>query len=345
MRVPLHPEDLLTQAAFKRIAKRVQVKWPGQSPINLSLARETLSRGLGYTDYHDAVQSSKKYVAGIPTPSESDIRLSILKAVIDTLHATNDSPVNTDALQRFVAALPLQSLSSFKTTSLNHNTIQTTDLKLDFTQTALCPVSPYPVEKSPSKKLGKTTKSLASPRQKFSQSDIEAIRMVTERAGNLRDQSLFSMFEVGLRAHHFLSAKVPTFSKTSEIFTTVNVKNDGQVHIPNTDALTKYIRSENLYPGDYLFHSRTDPKRPMSSDELFRIVKSWQKHAHLTGANRTPNTLRVFFTEQLLRKRPMPDSLSIANHCGHKSELMTSQYISKVDFYSRRLRDDDTSEN
>ncbi len=50
MRVPVYPEDLLPQAAFKRLAKLIQKRWPGQSPVQLSFARETLSKGLGYAN-------------------------------------------------------------------------------------------------------------------------------------------------------------------------------------------------------------------------------------------------------------------------------------------------------
>ncbi len=32
MRVPIYPNDLLPKAAFKRIAKSIQKKWPGLSP-------------------------------------------------------------------------------------------------------------------------------------------------------------------------------------------------------------------------------------------------------------------------------------------------------------------------
>ena len=51
MRVPVYPEDLLPQAAFKRLAKIIQKRWPGQSPVQLSFARETLSKGLGYANW------------------------------------------------------------------------------------------------------------------------------------------------------------------------------------------------------------------------------------------------------------------------------------------------------
>ncbi|WP_230385583.1 hypothetical protein [Pseudomonas putida] len=58
MRVPVYPEDLLPQAAFKKLAKSIQKRWPGNSPVQLTLARETLSKGLGYANYHDLSKKS-----------------------------------------------------------------------------------------------------------------------------------------------------------------------------------------------------------------------------------------------------------------------------------------------
>ena len=68
MRVPVYPEDLLPQAAFKRLAKLIQKRWPGQSPVQLSFARETLSKGLGYANYHALMKESVNWPRDAETP-------------------------------------------------------------------------------------------------------------------------------------------------------------------------------------------------------------------------------------------------------------------------------------
>jgi len=70
MRVPVYPEDLLPQAAVKRLAKLIQKRWPGQSPVQLSFARETLSKGLGYANYHDLMKKSVIWPRDAETPAQ-----------------------------------------------------------------------------------------------------------------------------------------------------------------------------------------------------------------------------------------------------------------------------------
>lgn len=57
MRVPAYHEDLLPRAAFKKLVKSIQRRWPGNSPVQLTLAQKTLSKGRGYANYHDSLKS------------------------------------------------------------------------------------------------------------------------------------------------------------------------------------------------------------------------------------------------------------------------------------------------
>ena len=117
MRDPIYPEDLLPQTAFKRLAKSIQKRWPGTSPIGLSLARETLSKGLGYANYHDLRKASIVCRKDGRTPPESLVRAQIAAAISSVLVLANDNSVPSSVLGLFVETLPLKALSAFKGSS------------------------------------------------------------------------------------------------------------------------------------------------------------------------------------------------------------------------------------
>ncbi|POA28210.1 MULTISPECIES: tyrosine-type recombinase/integrase [unclassified Pseudomonas] len=325
MRVPIYPADLLPKAAFKKLTKCVQKRWPGQSPVPLSLARETISRGLGYDDYHDVMQSSTICPPGAPAPSESDVHSRISAAVINVLKLTDNNSVKPSELKSFVTSLPLKALSTYKV-NYPREEHQLTNRNAN--------IDPEESRDLPSKKLGidlqlRKSRSLASPVQPLSRGEIEAIRRVVKRSGHLRDQSLLAMFESGLRAHSILGAKVSsveTIASTPHLV--VASKGKPPVLIEQVEVLRRYMAAENLSLDDYLFPSMKDPKQPMSEVELARVFSSWEKEARLPPARRTPHSLRVGLIKQRMRLLMSDEKLEItAIQIGHTSPRVTSHYL------------------
>ncbi|WP_448632277.1 MULTISPECIES: hypothetical protein [Pseudomonas fluorescens group] len=91
MRVPVYPEDLLPQAAFKKLAKIIQKRWPGQSSVQLSFARETLSKGLGYANYHDLMKESVIWPRDAETPALSTTHSQLAAEIFSVLALANDT--------------------------------------------------------------------------------------------------------------------------------------------------------------------------------------------------------------------------------------------------------------
>ena len=91
MRVPVYPEDLPPQAAFKKLARSIQKRWPGNSPVQLALARETLSKGLGYANYHDLSKESVICPWDAETPALSAVHTQIAAAISSVLALANDT--------------------------------------------------------------------------------------------------------------------------------------------------------------------------------------------------------------------------------------------------------------
>lgn len=115
---------------------------------------------------------------------------------------------------------------------------------------------------------------------------------MVEESGSLRDQTLFSMLETGLRAHVILNTQVHVrnFEPNPHHFTILNSKSR-PVAAP-ADTIAKYIDSAGLAPGDYLFPSKNDPAKPMSARELSQIIRSWNKGAQIPPSPNSPHSFR-----------------------------------------------------
>ncbi|MBJ9976928.1 hypothetical protein IAE35_10645 [Pseudomonas sp. S75] len=114
MRVPIFSQDLLPQGAFRKLSKSIQNRWPGRSPIKLSLASEILSKALGYADYHALKNAPTDRSLDTGTPAETDVRAGIAAAISQALALANDSSVPSNVLERYVETLPLKALTAFK---------------------------------------------------------------------------------------------------------------------------------------------------------------------------------------------------------------------------------------
>jgi len=339
MRVPIYPDDLLPQAAFKRLAKNIQKRWLGQSAITLSLARETLSVGLGYVDYRQVRHLSLTCSQNAQTPSEADVYVSIASALSTVLESAADSSVQPSALESFVKTLPLKALSTFKMVKGEEDqSLDPRAEKVAVTQDQPRSVNFRVPERVPSTSVAATirvkkTKNLESPLRSMSQDEINGMRRVVEGSANLRDQCIFAMLESGIRGHNFLGAKVSevTDLAVGSPSPAAAMKSGLPLVGNNAEVFKRYVSSRNLSPDDYLFPSNLDPKHPMSSRELLMIFRSWEKKAQLPPVRRTPHSLRKSFVRQLIADASSqpPASDLIKSQMGHTSTWMTDHYIQR----------------
>jgi len=337
MRVPIYPDDLLPQAAFKRLAKNIQKRWPGQSAITLSLARETLSVGLGYVDYRQVRHLSLICSQNAQTPAETEVYVSIASALSTVLESAADSSVQPSALESFVKTLPLRALSTFK--MVKGDEAQSLDPRAEevaITQDQPRPVNVRTPDRVPSTSVATTirvkkTKNLESPLRSMSQDEINGMRRVVEDSADLRDQCIFAMLKSGIRGNVFLGAKVSevTDLAVESPSPAAAMKSGLALLANNAEVFKRYVTSRNLSPDDYLFPSNLDPKRPMSSRESLMVFRSWEEKAQLPAAQRTPHSLRTAFVKQLMLDVSSPPSASdlIKAQMGHTSPLMTDHYV------------------
>jgi len=342
MRVPIYPDDLLPQAAFKKLAKSIQNRWLGQAPIQLSRARDILSRGLGYADYSELRHFSLTSSLEAPTPSESAVRTRIAAALISALESTNDRSVTHSTLEVFVEALPLKALTTFKMAASGVTpSVSSKRTKLDLTKghvspvNLTCPEKPLPTYTASMIRVRKS-KPPESPLKTISQDEVDAIKRAVERSGNLRDLSIFSMLEWGLRGHAFLGTKVSQIGNIAPLpLNVMIIQSKSPTLVGTADVIGRYIASENLSPGDYLFPSKSDPKKPMSSRELLQIFRSWEKDAPLPHAQRKLQSLRNAFVDRYMLKGSLPlSSLDlVTKQTGHNAQRTTSHYMVLDDNY------------
>lgn len=338
MRVPVYPEDLLPQAAFKRLAKLTQKRWPGQSPVQLSFARETLSKGLGYANYHDLMKESVIWPRDAETPALSTTHTQLAAEFFSVLALADDTSVPRSVLDPFVETLPLNALSTFKGAASRGVEVAKSPMP-DFNQTEICPVnttSPEsevpcftcpPITHKPSRH-----RAIALGLDVFTHSD--AIKRIVENSGSLRDRSLFALLETGLRGHVILGAKVSqvvsweTQMPSSKEISIEVTKAKPPLLLANTAVIEKYIREENLSADDYLFPS-DDGKQPMSTSQLLRIFQSWEREAQLPRSTLTPSTLRRAAMAQLAASTPpQQPGKRTADQLGHSFSSMTEHYVS-----------------
>lgn len=339
MRVPVYPEDLLPQAAFKKLAKSIQKRWPGHSPVQLSFAQEILSKGLGYANYHDLIKESVIWPRDAETPALSTTHTQFAAEIFSVLALANDTSVPRSVLDPFVETLPLKALSTFKGAA-SRGVEVTKNPMPDFNQTEICPVNTTapesevpcytcpPITHKPSR-----LHAIPLGLDVFTHSD--AIKRIVENSGSLRDRSLFALLETGLRGHVVLGAKVSqvvsleTYMPSSKEICIEITKAKPPLPLANTALIEKYISEENLSADDYLFPSN-DRKQPMSTAQLLRIFQSWERQTQLSRSTLTPGTLRLAAMARLAASTPtsQPGIERIAGQLGHSSSSMAVHYVS-----------------
>lgn len=334
MRVPIYAQDLLPNAAFKKLAKSLKNRWPDQSSIQQTLANEILSKGLGYLDYYELRSSSLNCTPETPTPSESDARDGIVAALASALQSANENSVTLSGLEAFVETLPLTALTTFKMpASSATSSLITKPLTLDPTSGQVCPVNltcpakTTPMYTAPMIRMEIPTP-FRRPENSISQKEIKALRQVVKRKSSLRDQSIFFLLESGLRANDILSSQIPhvrNFEPSSYQFKILNSK--GRPVLTRADAIGKYIDSAALAPEDYLFPSKKDPATPMSAHELLQIFRSWEKDAQLAPPQRSPRSLRnAAILKSVIKGSALSSNEQIATRMGHRSQYTTEHY-------------------
>jgi len=340
MRIPIYSEDLLTRGGFKRIAKKLQRQWPGQSSIKLWFAREILSKGMGYRDYHDVLMSSKTCQLGAIAPTEGQVRAGIISAMSNALRSDNNITIELEELQHFVETLPLYSLLAFKDQSGARpfdNTL-TTPLQLcsdDQKKIAAADQDAHQLRQAAPVTYIKKRKSVDAHVNMISQEAIQAIREILERSGSLRDQSLYVMMQTGLRSQVILSTKA-RFEPALNDRGIIQTLKAPVLISQGAEVIGRYIEAEKLKSDDYLFPSDSDPKRPMTSQELGKVFASWILKAQLAGGKFTPHNVRTFSIAHAINTSELSPSHAINTSelslsTGHISRAMTQHYVTAGD--------------
>lgn len=348
MRFPIYPQDLQPQAAFKKLARSLKNRWLGQSPIQQTLANEILSKGLGYLGYYEVRSSSLTCPPEMPTPSESDVCASIAAEIFLFLKQSNDNSVQRIALERFVESLPLKALTAFKRAGVHETpVVAANQSKLDLTSghtcfvNDICPATPIPKYLCPAPvpdpvltKWTKRSRLPTKPVNPTPQSDLDAIKKAVESSGNLRHQSLLALFEAGIRWNEIAGAKVLQdlhFDTSPPISLVIN-KSKMPLPVPDVAVVRRYIASEGLMPGDYLFPSKNERTQPMRESELLNTWRSWKSAAGLPSGNLTPTNIRMAFTHPNPRSAiDLSEMKVIPTELGYDTEAMSEHYTVEFD--------------
>lgn len=353
MRVPVYPEDLLPRAAFKKLAKSIQKRWPGNSPVQLTPAQKTLSKGLGYANYHDLTKESVICPRDAERPTLRAVHAQVAAAISSLLDLANDTSVPRNVLDAFVDTLPLKSLRTFKGAASRGVEVEvevevevTKSRMPDFNQAELCHVNTTPSKsEAPSYThppitytrppiTHKRSRRHASPLGLDVFTHIDAIKQIVENSGSLRDRSLFALLEKGLRMGAILDAKVSqvvsldAYRFSSKEMPIEITKAKPPQPLAYTAVIENYISAKNLSADDYLFPG-DDPTHPMLKTQVLQIFRSWERQAQLPSSTLTPSTLRLVAVARLVASTSTrsPVFERVADQLNHSSSS-TKHYVS-----------------
>ncbi|MFN3237410.1 MAG: tyrosine-type recombinase/integrase [Pseudomonadales bacterium] len=113
--------------------------------------------------------------------------------------------------------------------------------------------------------------------------DIWAIRVRLQLSSNIRDLALFNLaIDSKLRACDLTKLKVSDVSNSGQISSRSMILQQKtqtpvqfEIMEQTREALTAWITNAGLRSSDYLFRSRINPERPISTRQYSRIVKGW----------------------------------------------------------------------
>lgn len=258
MRIPVYPDDLISNRGFKSLAKQLRNLLHGPSRVQLAFAQSLLARGLGYQDYHDLEQCAKSGSPESLMATPDTAKLAILSSIQAALEA---SEVTTDEqqLRHFVGSSAFSYLMAFKRNRRGR--------------------LPLPTRGVPTSE------------------DLQALERAINASVSLRDQALFSCMRAGVRPIEYLSAICHNGGGAYRVYKTWRCagRNFSYVALPATihGSVARYLQAEKLSEGDWLFPSARSPEHPMSSSELARLLSKWSRDAGIIDRAVTPGGIRV----------------------------------------------------
>lgn len=313
MRVPIFPTDLAPKSGLKRLAKALMRRWCGASPMSLSFARELLSKGLGYRDYHELYQASKMAKRAEKTPSVLAVRKGILSAIQATLNPKEWLALDHEKLELVIATLPVNVLTAFKS--------------------PLAPRSQLGRVEQVKRIYGHLSGFRAPNTPLLTTEQLFQIGRSVIASGNFRDQALLTCLMSGLRPAEFLPTRVNQvlvsgFGETMIKFHRhkTSEKNLASVAIIiEPDSIHRHIRAANLLQDDYLFSPDGNPKSPMTAEDLLEICASWARIAGIEANVVIPPRIR----SSALRYQFIARTKKQTGHCTETSTLayLKSHYI------------------
>jgi hypothetical protein len=320
MRVPIFPADLLPKQSFSRLAKELKRNWPGDTPLPLSSAQETLSRGLGYRDFHDLQQSAKNTDPIALWPTQNEARDGISTSIFATCQP-NGTQISDQDLDRLVKLLPLQELLAFHASGPGRAAASVFPSKppanMQLTSGDAVPESAGDQDNTDS-----IARRSSPSTNLISEAELKSVWEAVQRRGNLRDQCLFSLLLQGMRANEVRAVKRSNFFEWNAEHVMLELVVNKTRGRPMTMAMPgsfltlvdKYVQQAGLSGDDLLFPSSLDPSVPMSSGELSRVIGSCLRDALTDPALRSAHMIRK----------------SVAAQMGHESRSSTSDYIASL---------------
>jgi len=306
MRVPIYPHDTYPKFGFSNLVSALQNTWGGPETISPSSAREIISKGLGYLNYRDLYQSSRRVPCEKDCPAETEIRHGILTAIKAELQPDEWLATNQADWERIVNALPINELSVFKSS----------------------PIDPSQIARPVRANEKSDWKQLSADRQLTSQ-QLQQITSAVASSCSPRDQALLDCLLSGLRPTEFLPAKVQQILTTTDgVFIEADEKRAtrkclGARHlIPNPGAINRHIELAKLSPKDFIFASDRIQHSPMTVFELQRICASWARKSDIS-----PNLVVPSIIRQSANKDWLAVVHIVRTKLGHKNYNFTQSYL------------------
>ncbi|MBV4542842.1 hypothetical protein [Pseudomonas vlassakiae] len=304
MRVPIYPNDTYPKFGFSNLVSILQNTWCGPRTISPSFAREIISKGLGYLNYHDLYQSSRRGPREKDCPTETEVRHGILTAIKAELQPDEWLATNQTDWERIVNALPVNRLRAFKSSPIDPSQIAPAVRAADKSE----------------------RKQFSADRQLTSQ-QLQQITSAVASSCSPRDQALLGCLLSGLRPTDFLPAKVKQILITTDgIFIEADKKRGAGWRarhlIPNPGAISRHIELANLSPEDFLFASDSIQHSPMSVFELRSICASWALKSGIL-----PSLVVPWIIRQSGKKDWLARVYMVPTNLGHKNYNFTQRYF------------------
>jgi len=338
MRLPIYAADLLDKRGFQRIAKKLQRNWPSAIPLRLASAREILSGGLGYRDYHDVQRSSEKVDLGAPVPTQSEVRDGISTSIFAYSRSGKIIDVDEDDLIRLVMLLPLQELSAFRSFRLGHNNIEEEPLKCSEDTRQQSTAFPYELVIEDARKSGSANlkaKFTSQPLKLLSGKELKSIFNTVQRKGSLRDQCLLSALLQGVRFNEIRAAKPRDISHVdSKVHLRLQASKASGKEInfllPSSVGVlaNRHIQKAGLSKDDFLFPSAADATQPMRTNEVKKILSAYGREALGDATQISGHKLRLSVIANIM-KVGVPSLSELTGHISHTTRPYLAKWYKK----------------